>query len=167
MSAFISIHVVNLFKEIFLFILFVTFPDVLSERGLINKNSIFEKHQHSPSALNLADETSFTALASFSSEELKEDNMDVTLLGTADGFLHAINPSTHEKIWSTDIGGPLLSSHQKKSNDDFAVYPNLDGSLLIHSNEGMRKTSVKARLLAEKVRLLLCLYFLLCIILPS
>ena len=160
MSSFISIHVVYFFKGIFLFILFVTFPVVLSERGLI-KNTIFEKNQHSPVGLNLADETSFRALASaaaVSSEELKD--MDVTLLGTADGFLHAINPSTHEKMWSTDIGGPLLSSHQKKSNDGFAVYPNIDGSLLIHGNEGMRKTSVKARLLAEKVRSFVSLHFL-------
>jgi hypothetical protein len=84
--------------------------------------------------------------------------------------LHAIDPVTKERLWSVDTGGPLMTSSQGQravevadtghDNDsdfvpDHIVLPTIDGSLLVQSNEdggdgGMRKTSVKARLLAEK-----------------
>ena len=131
----------------FLFFVFISFVSVLSERGLINKN-LFDKHAQSPKAL-FSDEV--VSLDSFIA-----DASDVTLLGPADGYIHAIDPSTSEKLWSSDIGGPLVSSYQshaKPNEGEYAtVLPNVDGSVLIHSsNGGMRKTSVKARLLAEKV----------------
>ena len=112
------------------------------------------------------------AVRSFNGEKGKIPK-DLTLLGTADGMLHAIDDETSEKLWSVDTGGPLVSSstsssHSKSSatemdsreedkreqdhnfKDSVTVLPTVDGSLYMDSGQGMRKTSVKARLLAEK-----------------
>ena len=102
---------------------------------------------------------------------------DVTIIGTADGGLHALN-SENEELWSTNIpGGPLARSFKAQAvgptagggtedgeldakndfddndsdaNSEYSVIPTLDGSILVHSNEGMRKTSVTARMLSEQ-----------------
>ena len=116
------------------------------------------------------------AVRLFNGEEEKL-HRDVTLLGTADGMLHAIDDETSEKLWSVDTGGPLVSSsssssssstHSEFPTDDIKnkngdihegehhakknvnVLPTVDGSLFFDNGQGMRKTSVKARLLAEK-----------------
>ena len=36
------------------------------------------------------------------------------------------------------------------SSNEYSVIPTLDGSILVHNNEGMRKTSVTARMLSEQ-----------------
>lgn len=140
---------VNLFTYVSAFLLLLTFPYVLSERGLINKN-LFEKQHQNP---RLLPDESFVSVRPGAASDRPSD---LTLLGTADGYLHAIDPSTSKKLWSTDIGGPMVSSYQSKATQDeghhTTVVPNVDGTLLVHgTNEGMRKTSVKARMLAEKV----------------
>ena len=44
------------------------------------------------------------------------------LVGTADGYLHAIDSVTNEKLWSVDTGGPLLSSFQQvRQNGKYLV----------------------------------------------
>ncbi len=80
------------------------------------------------------------------------DFNDVTLVSTADGMVHAIDSQTKEKVWSIDSGGPLATAHSSDENSrDFSLLPNLnDGTLLMRSGGGMRKTSVKARMLVEK-----------------
>ena len=105
-------------------------------------------------------------------------NEKLTIIGTIDGYIHAVSPDKNEKLWSTELpGGALASSHHPKAVNvngdvaagksaeefsekhgvdlgdgarDFSIIPSTDGSLLIHSMQGMRKTSVKARVLAEK-----------------
>ncbi len=72
---------------------------------------------------------------------------DIKIVGTADGFIHAVD-SSNNKIWSTSTGGPM-ASHHNSGNLDYNVIPATDGSLLVQSSQGMRKTSVKARMLAE------------------
>ena len=74
-------------------------------------------------------------------------NDDIKIVGTADGFIHAVD-SSNNKIWSTSTGGPM-ASHHNSGNLDYNVIPATDGSLLVQSSQGMRKTSVKARMLAE------------------
>lgn len=77
---------------------------------------------------------------------------DFTIVGTVDGFVHAIDSNNHKK-WSTQMGGSMISSHQNQASGhqrDYSVIPSIDGSLLLHSSGGMRKTSVKARMLVEK-----------------
>lgn len=72
---------------------------------------------------------------------------DIKIVGTADGFIHAVD-SGNNKIWSASTGGPM-ASHHNSGNLDYNVIPATDGSLLVQSSQGMRKTSVKARMLAE------------------
>lgn len=137
-----------------------------------------------------------------------ENAEDVTIVGTVDGNIHAVNSKTG-KLWTTTLpGGSLTRSfHSPKLDDafdkkvskwatqeqerdlenrdgqegdrvddvsttlgdedslpdnensdinsntnnrDYSVIPTLDGSILVHSNDGMRKTSVKARMLSDK-----------------
>jgi hypothetical protein len=78
----------------------------------------------------------------------KNSNDELRIVGTADGYIHAVD-SNNNKIWSTNTGGPLSSQHNS-GNLDYSVLPSVDGSIFVHSTEGMRKTSVKARMLAEK-----------------
>lgn len=81
------------------------------------------------------------------------DKDEITIIGTADGFIHAVD-SNNKKVWSTSTGGPL-SKHHSSGNLDYTVIPSSDGSLLIHNTEGgMRKTSVKTKMLAEKSSLM-------------
>eukprot|EP01031_Cornospumella_fuschlensis_P049633 gene49633-60761_t len=88
----------------------------------------------------------------------------VTLIGTADGNLHAVD-SSFRKIWTSSSGEPLVSSrhrarqrvsdNEKRSDNQHgregisSVIPTLDGGLLYSGPEGMRKTSVTARVLTE------------------
>jgi hypothetical protein len=87
---------------------------------------------------------------------INNDNLDedeLTIVGTADGMVHAVD-SNNNKVWSTPTGGPL-SKHHSAGNLDYTVIPSSDGSLLIHNSDGgMRKTSVKTRMLAEKSSLM-------------
>lgn len=73
----------------------------------------------------------------------------ITVVGTVDGLLHGFDEQNNKR-WTTDIGGGPLSSHHSSGNLDYSVVPATDGSLLVHSVEGMRKTSVTARMLVEK-----------------
>jgi len=73
----------------------------------------------------------------------------VTVVASADGLLHGFD-AQHNKKWTSSSGGPLATYHAA-GNLDFSVVPGpLDGSLFVHSTEGMRKTSVTARMLVEK-----------------
>ena len=73
----------------------------------------------------------------------------ITVVGTVDGLLHGFDEQNNKR-WTTDVGGGPLSSHHSSGNLDYSVVPATDGSLLVHSVEGMRKTSVTARMLVEK-----------------
>ena len=83
-----------------------------------------------------------------SNDEINSDNL-ITVVGTADGLLHGFDQQNNKK-WTADVGGGPLSSHHSSGNLDYSVIPSTDGSLLLHSVEGMRKTSVTARMLVEK-----------------
>jgi hypothetical protein len=74
---------------------------------------------------------------------------DITLIGTVGGYLHAVNTITLEKIWSVNIGGPLLSAQELSTNLDYSMVPMIDGSLLYRGNKGVRATSVTAKTLIE------------------
>lgn len=102
------------------------------------------------------------------------DGGDLTIVTSVDGFIHGVDSKRNEKLWSTALpGGSLAKSHQMdvdmvsdgspedglpasdvssqgSGKGDFSVIPSADGSLLVHNMQGMRKTSVKARMLAEK-----------------
>lgn len=75
-----------------------------------------------------------------------DDDM-ITVVSTVDGYVHAID-SRMQKLWSTDTGGSTIKSQNSALNQE-AVIPAVDGSLLVHSKEGMLKTSVTARMLTE------------------
>jgi hypothetical protein len=106
---------------------------------------------------DLADQSTELVLKEWVSEiDSKSDpeEEELTIVGTVDGYIHAID-SQNQKKWSTSTGGSMISSHQNPSFNskvqrDYSIIPSLDGSLLVHNAGGMRKTSVKARMLAEK-----------------
>ena len=43
------------------------------------------------------------------------------------------------------------------SSRPYSVIPTIDGSVLVHTSEGMRKTSVKARMLGEYISVYMCI----------
>lgn len=90
---------------------------------------------------------------SYKVEPYRDPRTTVTLIGTVDGNLHAIDEN-FQKSWSTSIGKPLVGANNNinptdSEGEEFSVIPSTDGSVMFHSPEGMRKTSVKARVLTE------------------
>jgi hypothetical protein len=76
------------------------------------------------------------------------DDIDLLIIGTSDGVIHALDSEKNEK-WSLDTGGPTASVYNSEHRQ-YSVLPSADGSIYINSREGMAKTSVKARMIAEK-----------------
>lgn len=95
-----------------------------------------------------------------------EDLLEYLLvIGTVDGNIHAIDDSLH-KLWSTSTGSPLTFSatstpgteepdnnnshndndNQRKIN---SILPTLDGSLMFYTTEGMKRTPLKAKNMAN------------------
>lgn len=99
--------------------------------------------------------TSLVTANAFSEATALTNNVDrqvgdrITIVGTVDGLLHGFDEQNNRK-WTADVGGGPLSSHHSSGNLDYSVIPATDGSLLLHSGEGMRKTSVTARMLVEQ-----------------
>ncbi len=58
---------------------------------------------------------------------------DVVLVGTVDGFLHAVAAATGEVLWQFHTGSPLLSSHTHPSVE--RLIPSIDGSLFLFDSE--------------------------------
>lgn len=94
----------------------------------------------------------------------------LTVVCTVDGILHGIDKFGN-KAWSTSTGKAMLSAqnyaahyqndasleavestHARRSTkrNGYSILPSTDGTLIYHSIEGMRKTSVTARLLVEQ-----------------
>ena len=99
--------------------------------------------------------SSLVAANTFSESTALTNNRDrqsgdrITVVGTVDGLLHGFDDQNNKK-WTADVGGGPLSSYHSSGNLDYSVIPATDGSLLLHSGEGMRKTSVTARMLVEQ-----------------
>ena len=72
----------------------------------------------------------------------------LTLIGTVDGNVHGID-EYFKKVWTTSTGEMMLSGTIAEDNQAETVIPSLDGSLLYYNQLGMRKTSVKARVMTE------------------
>ena len=85
-----------------------------------------------------------------------EERPDMLIVSTVDGFLHGIaadRSGKRTKMWSLSSGGPLMTSMRRADDSvDYSVLPAADGTLLVHHQDtnGLRKTSVTARMLAEK-----------------
>jgi len=103
------------------------------------------------------------------------NNRVTTIIGTVDGYIHGMN-SDNQAVWKSALlpGGSMAHSHnsnnqkteseygpeddenkeQEQSFNDgsrpYSVIPTVDGSIIIHSPQGMRKTTVKTQVLAEK-----------------
>jgi hypothetical protein len=50
----------------------------------------------------------------FGADGQTKSSTPFTIMGTVDGFLHAVDSYTLEKKWSISTGGPLLSAHEVK-----------------------------------------------------
>ena len=86
-----------------------------------------------------------------------EEKSDLLIISTVDGYLHGIaadRSGKRTKMWSLSSGGPMMTSMKRGDDDsiDYSVLPAADGTLLVHHQDsnGLRKTSVTARMLAEK-----------------
>lgn len=94
-----------------------------------------------------------SAVAILPGADLRGLEGQVTIIGTVDGNIHAID-SRLNHLWTSSTGGPLAKGGTIRSSVDEKsdyIIPSLDGTLLVHSkSEGMRKTSVTARILADK-----------------
>ncbi|KAJ1415678.1 hypothetical protein B484DRAFT_158841 [Ochromonadaceae sp. CCMP2298] len=99
----------------------------------------------------------------------------VTILSTVDGSLHGVDQHMR-RVWTTSTGGPMVSAQNRAQGEAgasiqpegdlgyegegdesdahdagrYSVLPATDGSIMYHNHDGMRKTSVTARFLAEQ-----------------
>ena len=73
--------------------------------------------------------------------------------GTVDGQVHALDPATADLKWSFSTGEPLVKSYQQLPGplDDKKWWiPMLDGSMLVHTSQGLRRPGLNARVLVEQ-----------------
>jgi hypothetical protein len=99
-----------------------------------------------------------------SSSEVETEDVDVTIISTVDGNLHGID-KFGRRIWTSSLGEPMIAAHNtaeaapqtaldgelvRTYQRKYAVLPTVDGSLIYSSLEGMRKTQLSAKVLAEQ-----------------
>lgn len=97
-----------------------------------------------------SDSEKFDSLSPIKSEPFIVKDQ-IIIVGTVDGNLHAIDPS-FQIAWTTSTGDPLTYaeySDKSRSNPSHTAIPTLDGSIFLHEEEGMKKTSAKARIMTE------------------
>jgi hypothetical protein len=102
--------------------------------------------------------------ATFPSTEVETEDLEVTIISTVDGNLHGID-KFGRRVWTSSLGEPMLAAHNRvdaasqtaldvertRANlRKYAVLPTVDGSLIYSSLEGMRKTQLSAKVLAEQ-----------------
>lgn len=71
----------------------------------------------------------------------------LTVIGTADGNLHAIDEQMN-KMWTTS-SGPATVSATNSNEKGTGIIPTLDGSLLFSGPQGLRKSSLTASMLTD------------------
>lgn len=75
------------------------------------------------------------------------------IAGTVDGQVHALDPATGDLRWSFSTGEPLVKSFQQLPgalDEKRWLIPTLDGSMLVHTAQGLRRPGLNARLLVEQ-----------------
>ncbi|CAM9622076.1 unnamed protein product, partial [Discosporangium mesarthrocarpum] len=75
------------------------------------------------------------------------------VVGTVDGQVHAMEPATGEVRWSFSTGEPLVKSYQQLPgilDEKRWLIPTLDGKMLVHTAQGLRRPGVNARQLVEQ-----------------
>jgi hypothetical protein len=80
------------------------------------------------------------------------------IIGTIDGNIHAIDESL-QKQWTTSTGTPLTFSatsggtsadaEPRNTHKINSILPTLDGSLMFHTTDGMKRTPLKAKSMAN------------------
>lgn len=83
----------------------------------------------------------------------QEDQSTLVVAGTVDGQVHALDPATGDLRWSFDTGEPLVKSFQQLPgalDEKKWLIPALDGSVLVHTAQGLRRPGLKARHLVEQ-----------------
>ncbi|CAM9941464.1 unnamed protein product [Scytosiphon promiscuus] len=83
----------------------------------------------------------------------QEDQSTLVVAGTVDGQVHALDPATGGLRWSFDTGEPLVKSYQQLPgtlDEKKWLIPALDGSVLVHTAQGLRRPGLKARHLVEQ-----------------
>lgn len=73
--------------------------------------------------------------------------------GTVDGQVHALDPATGDVRWSFNTGEPLVKLYQRSPgalDEKRWLIPTLDGSMLVHTAQGLRQLPFNARKLVEQ-----------------
>lgn len=73
--------------------------------------------------------------------------------GTVDGQVHGLDPTTGDHQWSFSTGEPLIKSFQQSPgalDEKHWLIPALDGSMLVHTAQGLRRPSFNTRALVEQ-----------------
>lgn len=81
------------------------------------------------------------------------DQSTLVVAGTVDGQVHALDPATGSLRWSFDTGEPLVKSYQQLPgtlDEKKWLIPALDGSVLVHTAQGLRRPGLKVRHLVEQ-----------------
>lgn len=81
----------------------------------------------------------------------KSQEFDFIVLVTADGSLYAVEKETMDVLWVSSAGEALITAHRNFTHKrDYSVIPSIDGSLLYHTVEGMKRSALTAKMLTEK-----------------
>ncbi|CAN0439544.1 unnamed protein product, partial [Ectocarpus sp. 12 AP-2014] len=86
-------------------------------------------------------------------QQQQQQRSTLLVAGTVDGQVHALDPSTGGLRWSFHTGEPLVKSYQQLPgtlDEKKWLIPTLDGSILVHTTQGLRRPGLKARLLVEQ-----------------
>ena len=82
------------------------------------------------------------------------ERTSLIVAGTVDGQVHALDPATGDLKWSFSTGEPLVKSYQQLpgplEQDKKWLIPTLDGSMLVHTAQGLRRPGINARVLVEQ-----------------
>ena len=84
---------------------------------------------------------------------LPGERTSLIVAGTVDGQVHALDPATGDLKWSFSTGESLVKSYQHLPGplDDKKWWiPTLDGSMLVHTSQGLRRPGLNARVLVEQ-----------------
>jgi hypothetical protein len=122
-------------------------------RSLFILNYLFLIHSSSISSTTTTDLVSIIEDNKNNKNEEKEDSSsfdNLLIIGTADGMITAVDATNqHNEKWTLDTGGSIATSFNADESH-YSVHPGIDGTVYIGNRQGMTKTSVKARMIAEK-----------------
>ncbi|CAM9793733.1 unnamed protein product, partial [Choristocarpus tenellus] len=137
-----------------------TFRKFTSEFELEAAAALIKVNADDPPSVPLIgdDALALSPVQSFRHDRVKQGSMRTELggfmvVGTVDGRVHAMDPSSGEVRWSFSTGEPLVKSYQQLPGvleEKRWLIPTLDGKMLVHTTQGLRRPGLDARQLVEQ-----------------